>query len=136
MSISIYNNSSTNLAVELRDGLLPWEAGTEITFEGRELDKLEWVHEEKYYTPILKVKSQEQSVIYRFMSFDIPYAYIGDTNGQLVHRFQMEEDGQLYLVKPDQKFPADIKSQPPGFPISPHQRKSRGQTRKSRGQTR
>ena len=127
MAVTVYNNTASDLFVELRDGQTKWAPGTSLRLNA-DMDRLEWVQEDELYVPVLKVRQGARVARYKLISArrPVPMEYIGHspakgfTSGVEEYRFQMEQDGSLYIVKPDALTPErTLDRQPPGFPIMP-----------------
>lgn len=127
MAITVHNNTKSEMLVELKDGQMRWLPGTSLRFDAN-MVRLQWVHEDNLYIPLLTLSQEGKTVSYKLISArrPVPQGYIahspgkGFTSGKEEYRFQLEADGNLYVVKPGLSLPAsDLEPQPPGFPIKP-----------------
>ncbi len=127
LAITVYNNTASELFVELENDKTKWAPGTSLRFDAN-IDRLEWVHEDELFIPVLKVREGARVVSYKLLSArrPVPMEYIGHspakafTSGTEEYLFQMEQDGNLYIVKPGAPSPErTLDRQPPGFPIIP-----------------
>src|SRR5688572_26866687 len=113
---TIYNNTRWNLVVELKDEQVTWVAGSPLRIDSKVQGKMEWVNENGQSFPVLKVRHGEAVGVYKFTSpaYPIPDEYRGKE-----YRFQLQEDGNLYIMMRDDSYPARrIRFQPPGFPMA------------------
>lgn len=118
---TVYNNTRWNLIVELRDQQVSWVPGTPLRINSHIQSGMQWVEEGGKRFPILTIRQGETVAIYKFTSpeYPIPEEYIAKSRGKTrEYRFQLHEDGNLYLMKPKESYPARfIRFQPPGFPM-------------------
>lgn len=120
---TIYNNTRWNLVVELRDERRVWIPGTPLHIDKDIQGRLEWISANGQYFPVLKVRQDQTEAVFKFTSPEYPIAeeYAGKRGGRQEYRFQLQEDWNLYILKPEAAYPAvgrNIRFQPPGFPIS------------------
>lgn len=109
VTVTVHNNTKADLLVELNKGEIKWPQGTSLHFENDEL----WVRDNGRYTPVLAVKWKSTVLTYKLFSLrDLPAEYIGYSSGSSFssgtqdYRFQLETDMNLYVVKPEDSFPA------------------------------
>lgn len=127
MAITVHNNTKSEILVELKDGQMKWPPGASLRFDAN-MDRLQWVHEDNLYIPLLTLSRGGKVANYRLISArrPMPSEYIahspgkGFTSGTEEYRFQLEANGNLYVVRPGSPLPATaLEPQPPGFPIKP-----------------
>jgi hypothetical protein len=120
---TVYNNTPWNLTVELTDSELDWVAGTPLRMDKYLLTRVRWVNEDGRNYPVLSIRQDEVAGYYRFTSpeYPIPAQYAGRRRGGILeYRFQLQQDWNLYLMRPEDSYPAPgrhLRLQPPGFPI-------------------
>lgn len=119
---TIYNNTPWNLVVELQDGVEIWAAGTPLHIDKAMQERMAWLREEGLDSPVLAIRRDEMSGRYTFTSpeYPIPEEYAGKRRGGArEYRFQLQQDWNLYLMRPGDSYPAPgrhLRLQPPGFP--------------------
>jgi hypothetical protein len=120
---TIYNNTPWNLIVELTDREVDWVAGKPLRMDKDMLARIRWVNEEGQDYPVLSIRRDDVAGHYRFTSpgYPIPTEYAGRRRGGILeYRFQLQQDWNLYLMRPEDSYPAPgrhLRLQPPGFPI-------------------
>lgn len=118
---TIYNNTPWNLTVELEDGELAWVSGTPLHIDKDIQNRMGWRNEGGLHFPVLAIRRDDMKGSYRFTSPDypIPEEYAGKLRGAREYRLQLQQDWNLYLMKPGDSYPAPgrhLRLQPPGFP--------------------
>lgn len=119
---TIYNNTPWNLIVELRDGEEEWVAGTPLHIDNDMQRRLRWRHENGRDFPVLAIRRDETAGYYKFTSPDypVPEEYVAKRRGGVrEYRLQLQQDWNLYLMRPEDSYPAPgrhLRLQPPGFP--------------------
>jgi hypothetical protein len=119
---TIYNNTRKDIVVELKDDeQMVWVPGAPLYIDSDIQSRLKWVDEGGSHFPILMIRQGEKVAVYSFTSpkYPIPEEYVAKSPGKArEYRFQLHEDGNLYIMKPEESYPARfIRFQPPGFPM-------------------
>jgi len=127
VAINLYNNSKNELTVQTqRNEQLAWGPGSSLRFQsGKSI--LKATHDERgNIVPLMSVKKGANSFEYKLSFYGLPDEYISGstgmtfTSGTIEYNLQLEEDGNLYVVKSGLPVPTkSLKPQPLGFPIKP-----------------
>lgn len=119
---TIYNNTPWNLVVELKDGEEAWVAGTPLRIDKDIQGRMQWLREGGQHFPVLTIRRDEIVSYYKFTSpeYPVPEEYAAKRRGGVrEYRFQLQQDWNLYLMRPEDSYPAPgrhLRLQPPGFP--------------------
>lgn len=130
----IYNNTGTDLIVQLKDRNVEWKVGTnirimsgftigfykEITINWGELVSKGYQNTDSYSN--FTILHGERVLKYRFKFFDraLPSEYIDRSNGPSTTAWQLERDYNLYITLPKSYFPVKMPiRQPTGYPSKP-----------------
>lgn len=128
VAIQLYNNSKEDLLVLTQnDEQLKWVAGSSLRFGSEAEFHLKLVRDARnFIVPLLSVKKGTKLSNYELSFYGLPDEYVryssGSTftSGTIEYSLQLEEDGNLYPVKPGTPLPAtNLVPHPPGFPIKP-----------------
>jgi hypothetical protein len=127
VAIQLFNNSKEELLILTQsNGPLKWSTGSSLRFQSGENGMKAARDERDHIVPLLSVKKGTMLLNYKLSFYGTPDEYIGCSagttfsSGTIEYRLQLEEDGNLYLVKPGDPFPArSLEPQPTGFPIKP-----------------
>jgi hypothetical protein len=119
---TIYNNTPWNLVVELADGERTWVPGEPLRIDAALQGRLHLLEDAGQRVPVLRLSRQEETVgVYPlgFSEYPIPGEYAARHGKAREYRFQLQQDWNLYLMRPEDDYPAPgkhLRLQPPGFP--------------------
>lgn len=116
----IYNNSGTDLIVQLEKRQVEWDAGTTIRIgTAKNAIGLSVLAGEKY--AFLTVLQGTSILKYTFYSKrGLPSEYVDRSSGKRITKWQIESDNNLYIALPKSTYPVKMPiAQPPGYPLKP-----------------
>jgi hypothetical protein len=124
----IFNNTGTDLIVQLKTRNVEWYSGTFIRIANEsntiKPGELVWeLNEKNLSVPQLTIKQKTRILIYKF-SGRLTEEYVGGrSSGKLITKWQIESDENMYITLPQlpqSMYPVKMPiHQPPGFPLKP-----------------
>ena len=124
-ALTIYNNTGTDLTVQLKDRRTGWGVGTslDITDDKSAIswEDLTWEGDpQTYFIPTLTIKHGADILNYKLLFRGLSEEYVKYSNNRIQYYLQMESDAALYVIKSREGLPIKVLTpQPEGFPIKP-----------------
>lgn len=127
-AITVYNNSGEDLTVVLKDGTrVEWQAARALRITSHRYNRdihpgymPSGYNKDEEFALVLVVDTNTGVKRYWLLHPRLPDEYQSVQSGLWERFFQLEDDGNLYIVKVGSTYPVDpLPPQPEGLPIKP-----------------
>jgi hypothetical protein len=121
LSFRLWNNTDADLQVVGAEATHEWRAGTPLVLGDEGRDQLAWHELEpggpRY--PLIVVLRDGARLEYSVFSGKLSAEFRDFRLGPEIYTLQLQPDGKLYAILPDQALPAEPPRQPEGWPLRP-----------------